>query len=313
MMRPFFLYLFFLPAALSVQAQIVNTEKVIQPRDAPVNGPVKTLRISQYFNLGDAHKVVKSGELPLYDCRFDQAGRLLEKTLFENDGHPYQKTTFEYGPDGVLQKSVEKDLDRGGEAVTIYSPNGDFQVDYLDSAGQVREIQVVQSFPQTGVKAEYFRSPDGNISWGVKKKMDERGNQIQQMEFFSQEELESEEGFQTVHQFQYNDAGLITEQVFLSDGEFEGKEIFIYDEFGRIAETTFFFQKPDHLTHRKTYQYNDRGDVTEWTWDNKESYALFFLKMNFDYVYDRHGNWILRHSQKDGYQGMTVERKFTYW
>ena len=311
MKRPILLPFFILLSAQIAQTQVVNTERVIQPQNATVKGPVKSIRISSYLNMGDQDAVVKYNEFPLFDFRYDEAGNLLEEVRYETDGHPYQKTTYERSADGLLQKSVETDLDNNRQAITTYSPDGSFQVAYLDTAGNIQEFQEVHFNP--GEKTELFRKTDGSIAWGIKYKLDEHGNAIQQKEFFDEEEMNAEDGYELIHRYTYNASGQVTEQLSLDDGEFVGKEVFIYDGLGHLVETTFFYQQPGKLSFQKTYRYNDHGDVSEWTWDNKESYAIFFQKTNYEYVYDGFGNWILRHSLKDGFSGWTVERKMEYW
>lgn len=310
-MRPIFLYLLFLLPAFSTRAQITNTDLILSPQNAPVTGPVKSVRISQYFS--DGNNEVKYNERPLFDFRYDEAGHLVEKTSYETDGRPYQRNTFEYDRSGKLTKSLEEDLLNNRKAVSTYLSDENYQVEYLDTAGQVQEVQEIRYDPQTRVQMEFFRKPEGTIAWGVKKKLDERGNAQEQAQFFDEAEMKSEEHYELIHQYQYNAAGQITEQLSLDDGEFVGKEVFIYDEQGRIVETTFYYERPDRLSFHKTYRYNEHNDATERTWDNRESYATFVQKLKYEYVYDHNGNWILRKSFNEGYPAGTIERTITYW
>lgn len=312
-MRPLFLFLFlfFMLPAFSSRAQIANTDLILSPQNAPVAGPVKSLRISQYF--GDGMNGVKYDEKTLFDFRYDQAGRLLEKTSYETDGRPYQKNTYEYDAKGNLLKSLEEDLLNNRKAVSTYLSDENSRVEYLDTSGQVQEVQEFRFDPQTRVQMEFFRKPEGSINWGIKKKLDKWGNALEQAQFMDEDEMDSEEYYELIHQYQYNHAGQITEQLSLDDGEFVGKELFVYDEQGRIAETTFYFKNPDNLSFHKTYRYNEHGEVTEWTWDNRESYARFAHKYTYEYTYDPYGNWILRKSFNQGFPAGTVERAIVYW
>jgi hypothetical protein len=311
-MRPILLYLFFLLPAFSARAQITNTDQILSPQNAPVTGPVKSVRISQYHNLGD--NVIKYDEKPLFDFSYDEAGHLVEQIFYETDGHPYQRIAFEFDPEnGKLLKRVEEDLDNNRKAIASYVSKDNYQVNYLDTAGQIRTIQVFQYDPKTRIRMEFFRNPDLSLDWGVKEKLDERGNSVEHMEFFDEAEMKSEEHYELIHQYQYNAAGQITEQLSLDDGEFVGKEVFIYDEQGRIVETTFYYERPDRLSFHKTYRYNEHNDATERTWDNRESYATFVQKLKYEYVYDHNGNWILRKSFNEGYPAGTIERTITYW
>jgi YD repeat-containing protein len=278
-MRSIFLLISLLASA-SAMAQI--------PSPANLTSPLQDSALRQATYL----KVNING-LTSREARWDEKGHLLEDTRSGANG-PWQRTTHEYDEQGNRTRSVEENIEYRQKSVYTYSDERNYRVDYLDSAGLVKESQVISYDEEHRFLLEYFTKPSGEIIWGIKKKLDEHGNETAKTDFYSEEEMNSENpDWEASYEYRYDQAGRITEQTSLEDGKFTGREFFVYDDSGRMTETTFYYETPDNLHSKMTFRYNERGDVIYWSWDQNGTYG--FSKLDeYEYNYDDRGNWIVR-------------------
>jgi len=97
-------------------------------------------------------------------------------------------------------------------------------------------------------------------------------------------------------------------RAFIEPGSLEWRGKFRYDDRGRVVE------RADHVAgdifrSRRTYTYNEHGDVATETIDEPERERS---TIRFEYDYDPHGNWIRKVVHYSGGSHET-RRKITYY
>ncbi len=297
-MRTIFL-LFSLLASAGAMAQMPSPANLASPLQDSALGHVTYLKVN-------------INGLTSREAIWDGKGHLLEDTRSGATG-PWQRTTHEYDEQGKHVRSVEEDIENRQKSVYTYSDERNYRVDYLDSAGLVKESQVIRYDEEHRLLFEYFTKPTGEIVWGIKKKLDEHGNETAKTDFYSEEEMNSENtDWEASYEYRYDQAGRMTEQTSLEDGEFVGREFFVYDDAGRMTETTFYYETPDNLHSTMTFQYNDRGDIIYWSWIQNGTYG--FSKLDeYEYTYDDRGNWITRTQKSSFTPGLVIVNRTIHY
>ena len=234
----------------------------------------------------------------------------------------------------------------GGEAVE--GPRVLIQTATYDNRGKITE--------------QVMNNPNGTLkwkaSWNERSTHDARGREIERVSCNTSGEVTSRTVFVsnnngslsesvtygaageiTFHDtFEYDENGKKIRADYLNpDGSTRAYDVFAYDSRGYLSEVT---HSGNTLQHRDSYKYDDRGNATEWSindksgkrglkvsWaygDDSRGMPTEFLRYDssdkvlskevYTYEFDSHGNWIKSKTRREVFVGKApvIETEVTY-
>lgn len=278
-----------------------------------LNGPVKSIT-ENCFEATELNGRLTKGKMAYREFEynslitFNEQGNILEENLIEYTGAPYLKYIFHYDDHNRL--SIKQSYRKGNLPDTyclyFYNEDGNLVEERTYSHDSTLLTKSAFQYAQYGTTIEEFRDLESRLHLNYTTRYDNSGKII--------EKIESNWGWEdylTKLVYGYDDKGRLTlVDTYKSDEGLSQKKTMVYDAKGNVTEITERFYIYDHNT-KNTFQYDEWNNVAEeikYRGDGSVEY-----QKGYRYVYDDHGNWVVRVDYKNRIPVYINEREIIYY
>lgn len=199
---------------------------------------------------------------------------------------PFNKWIYKYSPDGILTEKTGVFQNGDVFEKTSYSYKNNF----------VLEERTTKKDKSGQYQIKYERDPKGNANKVIKTDLDGTLSEVETFQFDAQgHKIEWVENAyyhgaqrgKTIHRFDAK--GNKTARINVSETGAElAKRIYKYDNKGNLISEDMWDRFGDHAGTYK-YKYDDKGNLTEHATYFKDSLDS---RVSYQYEYDTYGNWI---------------------
>ena len=267
-------------------------------------GPVREVTTERSEERGFSRTIVS----------FDRDGRLLKRIHVDPDGSK-RTVVFRYDAEGNLTEPEllrEEALQRDDGSRTVIRSLPPLKEACCPAAPEVPDVmcptrgasRAETNYDSRGFLTEtVFYDDTGAVTMRVEFKTDAKGNVTEVIRFSGTKPLlppHLRDGMRQSDRQKF--------RAFIEPGSLEWRTSFRYDDQGRVIERADYMAG-DIFTWRRTYTYNEHGDVaTETTEDPRHGSST----ARIEYDYDAHGNWIRKvvYHSAGSYE---IRRKITYY
>jgi len=253
----------------TTKPQIHSIKEILSKPDKPIIKALKLNRDSVFTIKYDTYQV------------FSKNGKLIESSIYENDGSLYQKRVNILDEKGVLIKGVK--YNSNGKIIEtwkyLYDKDGNMvEVTYYDNNGVFTGKQINVYDKNNNLTEYYYENSKGRIT--------------------------------NRETYKYFKNGKIKElHRFMSDGTLRDRRTYEYDDNGNeIIDKAY---KPDGSVMIYKSEYDKMNNIIENYWINEKGEQTD--RTSFEYVYDKNGNWITKRRSTNGVLSMIWERKIEYF
>lgn len=211
---------------------------------------------------------------------YDRKGNLIEYWKYETDGTIYEKTKLKKNNDGKLLKSETSDNFGKLKRYLETELNNSGYIKFYRTFNDKKELTSIQE-----------------------NKYDKKGNII----LISSTTISSNRTFKTASKYDSKN-NLIEEIDYKPNGKIRDTRTFKYDNSGNQIESELTRPNGDYTKFVSTYD-KQNNILTQYWYDKKGKQKHW---NNWEYNYDKNGNWITKKRFSNGKLGYVWERKIEY-
>jgi YD repeat-containing protein len=302
------------------KAKYIPAKEINDLYDMELYGEVKSLSTNTYYAALENGKVSKGVIMrSIFNNNnryilFNDKGYITDNVVFDKENIPEEKSIYFYNNMNKIIRILFFKYDTN--EISNYKFSGKHEYNYKNDDIQI--IRYNQDSIPIGVFVKIFDNNRkltshhafdsiGSEVFRNVFEYDDKGNQTYEIRIYF------DNNYRTELISEYNtDAKLIKEQIYLNN-RLQNSKSFNYDESGYLIEKHLH----EGSTRKKwTFKYDDKGNVIEETEYKVALISLFntiTTTDNYEYKYDKNGNWIKKVYFENGIPKSIVERKIDYY